>query len=266
MIDIQDKLSLDETSGGTTMEMNEFYLELGQNIRRFRKICNMTQKQLAHSVNKSLACVSKYEKGTVAIDIYTIQQIANQLGVSVGQLIPESKPVSQQPAATSLQLHPMFRYSPLYLCWYRGGKQSLVRHVIEVDSSSGQVSCYMEVDNYSDYIRDLGAEELALIGFDLFAMHDKEYVTSSLKILGDKELLDAIIEKTDNKQERVSILGVVMDKYESLNDIEKKDDMINSFKKDMTAMIKSSSREDLLGMVKPIADAVRELEELGFRL
>lgn len=133
------------------MEMNEFYMELGQNIRRFRKMCNMTQKQLAHSVHKSLACVSKYEKGNVAIDIYTIQQIADQLGVSVGQLIPETRLASQQPAATSLQLHPMFRHSPLYLCWYRGGKQSLVRHVIEVDSSTGQVACYMEVDNYSDY-------------------------------------------------------------------------------------------------------------------
>ena len=133
------------------MEMSAFYLELGQNIRRFRKMCNITQKELAHSIHKSLACISKYEKGLVSIDIYTIQQIASQLGIQVGQLIPTPGAVLQQPAETSLQLHPMFRHSPLYLYWYRGGKQSLLRHVIEVDSSTGQAVCYMEVENYSDY-------------------------------------------------------------------------------------------------------------------
>jgi len=120
--------------------------------------------------------------------------------------------------------------------------------------------------NYADYVKDLDYEELALLGAASFTVDDKEYITSSLKILGNKEILSAIIEKTSNKQERVSILGVVMDKYESLSDIEKNDNMINSFKKDVTTMIKSNSREDLLGMVKPIDVAVSELEELGFRM
>lgn len=67
------------------MESNRFYTELGANIRRFRKMCGMTQKQLASLIHKSLACVSKYEQGDISMDVYTLQQIACQLGVPVHQ-------------------------------------------------------------------------------------------------------------------------------------------------------------------------------------
>lgn len=135
------------------MESNCFYTELGANIRRFRKMCNMTQKQLAFSIHKSLACISKYEQGSIAIDIYTLQQIASQLGIQVNQLVPHiSTPeVSDADSSHANRLSPVFKVSPLYLYWYRGGKQSLVLHVIEIDHNTSRITCYMEVDDVTNY-------------------------------------------------------------------------------------------------------------------
>lgn len=132
------------------MTGEEFYQELGRNIRIFRKMNHMTQKELAYAVGKSLACISKYEKGEIAMDMYTLQTIAAHLGVSAEQLTPEQTPPKQSEGADA-NLCPLFRTSPLYLYWYRGGKRTLVRHVLEVDPSASRVVCYMEADNPSDY-------------------------------------------------------------------------------------------------------------------
>lgn len=111
---------------------------------------HMTQKELAYAVGKSLACISKYEKGEIAIDIYTLQALSTYLGVSTEQLMPEQEPPKSFSSAGS-DLCPIFRSSPLYLYWYRGGKRTLVRHVLEVDQTASRVVCYMEADDPSDY-------------------------------------------------------------------------------------------------------------------
>ena len=133
------------------MDSCDFYIELGQNIRAFRKMRLITQKQLAFSIHKSLACVSKYEKGDIAVDVYTLQAIALQLGITMEQLLPRSKKTLQRPAEMEQQFHPMFKNSLLYLYWYRGGKQALVRHVIELAPETSHVTCFMEVKNISEY-------------------------------------------------------------------------------------------------------------------
>lgn len=114
-------------------------------------MCNMTQKQLAISIRKSLASISKYEKGEIAVDIETLQKIADQFGVGVEQFVPDTRTILQKPVQNVIQLHPLFKHSPLYLYWYRGGSHSLVRHVIEVHPDTAQIACYMEVDDFSRY-------------------------------------------------------------------------------------------------------------------
>lgn len=63
------------------MECQEFYSGVGSRIRACRKAQNLSQKELANRINKTYASVSKYERGEISIDIYTLYEIAMALGV-----------------------------------------------------------------------------------------------------------------------------------------------------------------------------------------
>ena len=55
---------------GVTVNETQFQKELGSNIKMFRKLMHLTQRELALKINKSMACVSKYENGEIAIDAF----------------------------------------------------------------------------------------------------------------------------------------------------------------------------------------------------
>lgn len=132
------------------MNSHDYYVRLGQNIRIFRKMCGLTQNQLALSIHKSLACISKYEKGDIAIDIFTLQKIAARFQLPIGQLLPQDPPPGEKPDWEP-QIPPFFRRSPLYLYWYRSKKQPLAQHVLEIDHATKKVTCFMEADRLSTY-------------------------------------------------------------------------------------------------------------------
>ena len=71
------------------MDDREFYGALGEKIRYYRKRRGMTQQELAEQINRTLACVSKYEHGGVAIDAYTLYMIARALEVEPKIFLPD---------------------------------------------------------------------------------------------------------------------------------------------------------------------------------
>ena len=64
--------------------INEF---VGGRIRTIRKGKKMSIQQLADTIHKSKACVSKYEKGEITVDIPTLFEIASALEVLPERLI-----------------------------------------------------------------------------------------------------------------------------------------------------------------------------------
>lgn len=59
---------------------------IGGRIRLFRKHINLTLEELAYLVHKSPSTLSKYERGSVNIDILTLSEIADALGIGISQL------------------------------------------------------------------------------------------------------------------------------------------------------------------------------------
>lgn len=74
---------------------------LGSRIRLFRKHRNLTLEELAYMVHKSPSTISKYEKGTVNIDILTLSEIADSLEVDIGQLTDFQPIVKAKPLGSS---------------------------------------------------------------------------------------------------------------------------------------------------------------------
>jgi|GEM_PF-2126916 len=63
--------------------------KLGQNIKHYRNLKGLTQKELASKINKTESSVRKYERGLVDIPNRVISEIAEVLGVTINDLIQE---------------------------------------------------------------------------------------------------------------------------------------------------------------------------------
>ena len=66
--------------------MSQISQHIGSRIRSFRRAQGMTLQQLADKIHKSRASVSKYETGEITVDIETLFEIAEALGVELSQL------------------------------------------------------------------------------------------------------------------------------------------------------------------------------------
>ena len=67
--------------------MSKVNEHIGGRIRMYRKARGMTLQQLADSIHKSRASVSKYENGEITLDVETLFEIAQVLMVSPSQLM-----------------------------------------------------------------------------------------------------------------------------------------------------------------------------------
>ncbi len=71
---------------------NDFYTRLGTAIRRRRRLCDMTQEQLADRAGTYFQQISNYESGRCRVPVYLLHNIAITLGTSVGAFIDAATP------------------------------------------------------------------------------------------------------------------------------------------------------------------------------
>ena len=76
------------------MELDEQTLRktVGKNISLYRKARKDTQAALGQKLNYSDKAVSKWERGESLPDVYVLTRIADLYGITVGNLIGETKP------------------------------------------------------------------------------------------------------------------------------------------------------------------------------
>ena len=63
--------------------MSAFCYHVGQRIKKYRKSRGYTIEQFSVMINKSKATVSKYENGTITIDIDTLYDISQKLDIDL---------------------------------------------------------------------------------------------------------------------------------------------------------------------------------------
>ena len=73
--EISGRVYFNETLGGLMSKVSE---HIGGRIRMYRKAREMTLQQLADSIHKSRASVSKYENGEITLDVETLFEIAQR--------------------------------------------------------------------------------------------------------------------------------------------------------------------------------------------
>ncbi|WP_462392469.1 helix-turn-helix domain-containing protein [Clostridium cadaveris] len=62
-------------------------MNIGNNIKKYRKLAHITQVQLAQKINKSESTIQKYELNSVKPDFTVLDAIAEVLGCSLMDLV-----------------------------------------------------------------------------------------------------------------------------------------------------------------------------------
>lgn len=127
---------------------------IGGRIRLFRKHLNLTLEELAYLVHKSPSTLSKYEKGTVNIDVLTLSEIADALGIGISQLTDYGIRRRMPPDRQDSNLFK--RHDRFYVYYLYSPMKQVLQGFLEITGSS--------VDRAEDnVVLYLGSEE----GFDI---------------------------------------------------------------------------------------------------
>lgn len=69
-------------------EQSQFYLDIGKRIRDIRNSKNVSQEELADSVNLKRTSITNIEKGRQKLLIHSLWDIAKALNVNITSLLP----------------------------------------------------------------------------------------------------------------------------------------------------------------------------------
>ncbi len=97
---------------------------VGENIRKFRLANGLSLEDVAAKIYKSKSTISKYEKGTISLDIGTLGEIANALDIHPAQLLTTPTPVKDAPLQQGLM-------EDVYMYSYDGKGKRIIKSVIE---------------------------------------------------------------------------------------------------------------------------------------
>ena len=126
--------------------MSELGARIGENIRVFRRANRMTLSELAEKINKSKATVGKYEQGAIALDMDTLYDIAEALGVSPFQLMVSLASEKKE------QGEPRLQGERRYLYLYDGRASRIVRSLLISGKDEGDdaVTLFYDIPSFNE--------------------------------------------------------------------------------------------------------------------
>lgn len=133
--------------------MGEVTVHVGKKIKLFRKIKNMTLEDFSKKINKSAATLSKYENGSISIDIETLFEIANALECNISQLT--DYPLKNN-RSSKKRTHSLFDGSNLlYMYFFDGHIKKVITSIIQLnencENGNENISLYLNISSETFY-------------------------------------------------------------------------------------------------------------------
>jgi transcriptional regulator with XRE-family HTH domain len=82
--------TLEQPAVAISQDERTFFIALGERIARLRKESNITQVQLAETLDVAQSTVNAYESGQRRVPVSALSVLAKALGVSLDELLGES--------------------------------------------------------------------------------------------------------------------------------------------------------------------------------
>ena len=76
------------------MEYNKHFINLGNNVKKYRLQKGYTQEEFAEKINKTVNYVSLLENAHMGITVYTLIEIAEALGLPPAKLLEPCEKIS----------------------------------------------------------------------------------------------------------------------------------------------------------------------------
>ena len=132
--------------------MSSFSYFVGQRIRKYRKSRGYTIEQFSGMINKSKATLSKYENGSITIDVETLYEISRKLDIDLKYFIDyQPLPFRADPV---MPKNYYFNQSLAYMYYYDGRIRQTVRSLLRfspaVSGDTVEVTLYNDVATFSD--------------------------------------------------------------------------------------------------------------------
>lgn len=129
--------------------MNQISEHIGARIRQLRRGRGLTLQQLAEQIHKSRATLSKYENGEIVLDVQTLYDLAQVLGVDVSRLMdyrPQRPP--EIPAVQGrIGKSPFYQASKLYFYFYDGRYERLKDGVIDISQQGSEYEASLSISS-----------------------------------------------------------------------------------------------------------------------
>ena len=129
------------------MNESNVYIDIGNRLRSFRKAKHITLQLLSKEMNRSVATLSKYETGEIAISLDALIDICSYLNVDISLLLPSTLD-SNVPDDTSI--HPNFQHT-IFLYWYNRTDDVVREAVIENRKDSMDSILYFDSTGGKDF-------------------------------------------------------------------------------------------------------------------
>lgn len=111
--------------------MMDYDKHVGGRIRMYRKHKGMTAAEFAARIHKGVSAVSKYETGKISMDVNTLAEAAQVLGVELAQLVDiDLKQPGQERAHLNDYLQGQRRFHFYYV---HGKKRRILPSILEID-------------------------------------------------------------------------------------------------------------------------------------
>ena len=102
---------------------------VGMRIKRMRKSRGLTLEELSSLIHKSKATVSKYESGTISLDIETLYEISEVLQVDMGAFLDYKQ---KKEVENFLPENFYFDKPEIFMYYYDGRSKKIIRSLIVV--------------------------------------------------------------------------------------------------------------------------------------
>lgn len=172
--------------GGIIMSHINLYNDIGSRLRAFRKAKNITLQTLSMELNRSIATLSKYETGEIAVGIDALLDICTFLDIDISSILPETqaKATSEVSLSEGNDTHQLHQ-QPLFLYWFNKEEDAVVEAVIEHREKSTESILYHGCSKEGDYRKSKGlytgtsyhtSDSSEFLYFNVSMPHDKVYI------------------------------------------------------------------------------------------
>ena len=122
-------------------------INIGEKIKFYRKLANMTLSEVGKNINKSKATISKYESNQIIPDAITLLEIFNCLNISINDFFP----TTEEQDMNSNKIFNPFETSQLFIYYYTDKK--LITSIIDLSVLDNCYKCkfYNGIKSISNY-------------------------------------------------------------------------------------------------------------------